>query len=434
MLTTYRRALALPGAKRFSSTAFVARLPIAMSVLGIVLLISESTGSYAQAGALAAVFQVGIAVGTLISSRLVDQLGQRRMLPWIASAHAVALLAFVASVEGGLPLAVQVAVILVSGFSQPAIGSMVRARWAKVTSTPEELRGAFALESIIDELIFSIGPLLTAFLAFQVGLPVPLILAAVITLAGSLALSVQHRTEPHAAGRRRPFEGDQPHGSALRLPGMVFMAVAAMGVGGVFGSYEVTIVAFTKNAGQPGASGLVLGLWAIGSMLGGIYFGSRRWPMPLSRQVVVLAGVLTIVLLPAPFVGSVPVLSATTFFAGMAVAPVLIAVFSLTERLVPQAQLTEGLTWATSGMSIGFSTGTSIAGIIIDAHGTAWAFSIPVASAASACIVAAIGQPVLRRAAAGRQQPLPTVPWVDDPVPGPRPGGIIDDSPESATN
>ena len=430
-MTTYRQALSLPGAKKFSSSAFVARLPIAMSVLGIVLLVSESSGSYAIAGALAAVFQVGVAVGTLVTSRRVDQLGQGRLLPWIACAHGLALVAFVATVEGGLMVVVQGAAVLLAGLSQPAIGSMVRARWAKAATTPEELRGAFALESIIDELIFSIGPLLTAFLAFQVGLPVPLVVAAVVTVVGSLALSVQRRTEPAPSGRRRGADADgERHRSALRAPGMVYMAIAAMGIGGVFGSYEVTVVAFAEEAGQAGASGLVLGLWAIGSMLGGIYFGSRQWAVSLPRQVLLLTGVLSLVLIPAVFVRSVPILVVSTFFAGMAVAPALIAVFSLTERLVPPAQLTEGLTWATSGMSIGFSTGTSLAGIVIDAVGTSWAFVIPIASAAAACLVAAIGQPVLRRAAAGRAQPLPTVPWVDEPVPGPRPGGVVDDPPD----
>ena len=433
MLATYRQALALTGAKQFSSSAFVARLPIAITVLGIVMLISESTGSYGQAGALAAVFQVGVAVGTLVSSRLVDQLGQRRMLPWLAAANGVALVAFVGTVECDLPLTIQVGSVLVAGLTQPAIGSMVRARWAKAATTPEQLRGAFALESIVDELIFSIGPLLTAVLAFQVGLPVPLVVAAVLTVAGSLALSVQRRTEPEASGRRHA-SSDERHRSALRAPGLMLMAIAAMGVGGVFGSYEVTVVAFTESADRSGAAGVILGLWAIGSMLGGIYFGSRRWHVPLPRQVLMLTGLLAIVLTPAAFVGSVPILAVTTFFAGIAVSPALIAVFSLTERLVPARQLTEGLTWVTSGMSIGFSTGTAVAGIVIDAFGTSWAFAIPVASAALACIVAAIGQPVLRPAAAGRGQPLPTVPWVDDPMPGPRPGGFVDDPSDSDTN
>ena len=43
MLTTYRRVLALPGALVFSASGLVARLPISMMTLGIVLLVSALT-------------------------------------------------------------------------------------------------------------------------------------------------------------------------------------------------------------------------------------------------------------------------------------------------------------------------------------------------------------------------------------------------------
>ena len=126
---------------------------------------------------------------------------------------------------------------------------------------------------------------------------------------------------------------------------------------------------------------MILGLWAFASMLGGIVFGSRHWGLPLARQVMVLSALLALVLVPAPFVGSVPLLGLTTFLAGAAVAPALIANFSLTERLVPGHLLTEGLTWTNSGLALGFSAGTTLGGIVIDAHGTAWAFVLPILSA-----------------------------------------------------
>ncbi len=180
-------------------------------------------------------------------------------------------------------------------------------------------------------------------------------------------------------------------------------------------------------AGASGASGVILGLWAFASMLGGIVFGSRHWRLPLARQVMVLSGVLALVLVPAPFVGSVPLLALTTLLAGAAVAPALIANFSLTERLVPGHLLTEGLTWTNSGLALGFSAGTTLGGIVIDAHGTSWAFVLPIVSASIACIVAALGQRTLLRASVDRPQPGPTVAWNTDPLPGPGPGAIIDD-------
>lgn len=426
MLATYRRALALPGAWQFSLTGFVARLPIAMIGLGIVLFISTRTGSYALAGIMSAAFQVSAAAGALVTSRWMDQVGQHRLLPSLAIANATLLVGFVAAVELDLPAIVAVVSVAAAGATQPAIGSMVRARWASAAGDAERLRSAFALESIIDELIFTVGPLITAFLAFQVSLPAPLVAAAVIGLTGGLVLSGQRRTEPAPSGRVRADDG-APRERALRQPGLALLVVAALGIGGVFGTYEVSVVAFAEQAGRSGAAGIVLGLWAFGSMLGGIVFGARQWGRPLPQQVVILTGCLTLVLLPAPFMRTIPMLAVSTFLAGVVVAPALIAVFSLTERLVPAHLLTEGLTWTNSGLAIGFSLGTTLAGAVIDAAGTTWAFALPALSAGSSLIVTALGSRVLRRASRGRPQPSPAVAWISDPLPGPAPGGIVDD-------
>jgi MFS family permease len=431
VLTTYRRALSLPGAWQFSASGFVARLPIAMTGLGIVLLITAQTGSYALAGLLGAAFQVSAAGGSLLTSRWSDRVGQHRTLPLLIAVNAVGLVAFVLTVQAGLPVPLQALTVAVAGGAQPAIGSMVRARWAHAAPDAARLRSGFALESIVDELIFTIGPLLTALLAVQVSLPLPLIVAAVLGVVGGLALASLKGTEPPATGSTPAEGGASQRRSALSLPGMAYMVLASVGVGGVFGAYELAVVAFTRNAGQAGASGLVLGLWAAGSALGGIAFGAQHWRRPLPQQVLILTGALTIVLLPAPFLPSVAVLSVATFVAGVTVAPALIAIFSLTERLVPPALLTEGLTWTNSGMAMGFSLGTSVSGWVIDSAGTSWAFALPVLSAGGAFATVAMGQRSLRDASADRVRPLPSAAWNDDPMPGPGPGGIVDDPDEA---
>ena len=50
-IASYRRVLGQPGALVFSASGLVARLPMAMVSLGIVLLVSDRTGSYSLAGA-----------------------------------------------------------------------------------------------------------------------------------------------------------------------------------------------------------------------------------------------------------------------------------------------------------------------------------------------------------------------------------------------
>jgi MFS family permease len=431
MLSTYREVLRIPGALKFSSAGFLARLPIAIVGLGIVIYISGVSGSYAIAGILAAAFQLSAAGFALVTSRLVDHHGQHTVLPILVAVHALALIAFIGTVQFGLPLLVQGLTVAIAGASQPAIGAVVRARWAYAigrqgdTSSPK-LRGAFALESIIDELIFTLGPLLVATMALHLSLSSPLVLAAIVSVAGVVLLAAQRSTEPPPSGKTSSAE--HPRRSAIRLPGMPAAVLAAMGLGFIFGSYEVTAIAFTERQGAPAAVGLVLALWAMGSMAGGLWFGSRHWKIRLPTQALICAVVLVLVLIPQAFIQSVPMLVAVTFLSGAAVAPALISGFSLAERLVPNVQLTEGLTWSNSGLAVGFSGGAAVAGLVIDSLGTSASFALPVLGALFSVAVLAISRGTLLDSVVPYRDGPPGAPMNSDPVAGPAPGAFIDDA------
>src|SRR5688572_22613189 len=81
MLSSYRRILAVPGALLFSATGLVARLPLSMESLGIVLLVVAETGSYGLAGSLAAATTIANAIASIVQGRYLDRLGQPRVLP-----------------------------------------------------------------------------------------------------------------------------------------------------------------------------------------------------------------------------------------------------------------------------------------------------------------------------------------------------------------
>ena len=80
MLTSYRRILARPGALRFSLAGLFARLPISMVGLGIVLLVSAATGRYGVAGAVSAAYMLANAGFAILQGRLLDKVGQARVL------------------------------------------------------------------------------------------------------------------------------------------------------------------------------------------------------------------------------------------------------------------------------------------------------------------------------------------------------------------
>lgn len=421
MIRTYADVLRTPGALAFSSSALVGRLPIAMIGLGIVLYISGITGSYARAGLLTAAFALSAAVAALLTSRLIDRRGQHKILPTLILIHGSALIGFVILTSTDQALFWQLIIIVVAGATQPAIGSMVRARWVYVLKEPDRVRSAFALESIIDELIFTIGPLLTTAIALNIALQLPLIIAAFLSVIGTLALVAQRRTEPPP----NPAHRVEHHGSAIRSPGLRAMVFVAIGTGMVFGSYEVGVVAFTRNQGAPGASGIVLALWSIASLFGGLWFGSRNWTRPLPTLLLIFSGVLALAVAPTPFITNVPILALGGAVSGLAIAPVLISLFSLTERLVPQQLLTEGLTWSNSGLALGFSMGAAVGGYVIDRYGTAWGFGLTIAGGFLAVFIAWIARPTLLSA----MRPYSAdddiaVPLNDDPIAGPGPSSV----------
>ena len=78
--SAYRALLSDPRARAFSLAGFVARTPLSMTALGIVLLVSATTGSYARAGLITAVATVAGAVAAPLWGRTMDRVGQARVL------------------------------------------------------------------------------------------------------------------------------------------------------------------------------------------------------------------------------------------------------------------------------------------------------------------------------------------------------------------
>lgn len=419
----------MPGALAFSASGLVARLPMALVGLGILLFTSGVTGSYGLAGVMSAAFSLSAAAGMIMSSRLVDRLGQHKVLGWLVTGESVGLALFIMSMELRWPFGISLVLAAGAGACSPAIGPAVRARWTYVISKAEstsspKLRTAFALESISEEIIFTIGPLIAAWLALSVALPAPIIFAIVVGVTGTFLLIRLRGTEPVAAPVHRT---NTPHTSAFRHPGVGLMIFAAIATGAIFGSFEVAIVAFTAEVGTPELSGFLLAAWALTSMFGGLWFGSRHFRAPLSRQLVVITAALTIALLITPFLSSLIALSLTTMISGALVAPVLITIFSLAERLVPNAQLTEGLTFINSGLTVGFSLGVSLGGYVIDGWGAGRGFAVGVGAAAGAFLVAILGEHRLRGAVQDYGPIPPTSALNTEPIPGPAPGGFPGD-------
>jgi MFS family permease len=386
VLRPYRELLATPGGLAFSSAGFVARLPISMIGLGIVLLVVAHSGRYGLAGTISAVFALVNALAAPAIARLVDRLGQRRVLLPTVVLHSVWLVAFIALVSGGAPTWTLFVTVIAAGLFEPSVGSLVRARWGHVLGSGPRLQTAYSFESVLDEFVFVVGPLLVTVLATQVSEQAGLVAALVLLLAGSFALTAQRGTEPPPS----PSHGERRR-SALAAPGLGLVLTLMFFLGGVFGAAEISVIGFADQAGHKALAGPLLACYAGGSMVAGILYGAVHWRLPLARRLLLGSLAMTVTVAALPFIHRTGVLAPCLFVAGFGIAPTLITSFSLVERLVPAAQLTEGLTWATTGIVVGFACAQPITGRLVDARGASDAFIVAAFSGALAVLICLVG-------------------------------------------
>jgi MFS family permease len=389
MFTRYRAVLGRPGALRFSLAAMVARLPISIDTLGIVLLVTGLPRSYGLAGALAAAYTVANGGMSVVQGRLFDRLGQSRVLPAVASIFGVAVVVLVSGLEAGWPDAVAFVAAAVAGAAYPPIGSCVRARWSYVlTGRPLEVQTAYALESVVDEAIFIIGPTTATVLATTWHPWAGLGMALVTGLAGSFYLASLRGTEPP------PHPRDRTAGPRPGMPWatVVPLIVVSLALGSMFAAAEVGTVAFSGEHHAKSFAGVLLALWALGSLIAGLVTGNLRWRRSAGFRVKVGCVLLALVMLPMAFVGSMPAMGVALFLAGFAIAPTLIASMATIEQTVPRHRLTEGIAILHTGLSAGLAPGAALGGLAIDAHGASASYVV----AAGAGLVAAVSALTLR--------------------------------------
>jgi MFS family permease len=386
MRNPYATIFRAPGAKGFAAAGFLARMPMAMAPIGIVAMLSQKHGEYWLAGAVAGTYALTNALAAPQISRYIDRLGQSRVVVPTTIVSVLAFAALIVATHQDWP----VWTLFVSAFLaavMPSMPAMVRARWTEIFRDRPELNTAFAFESAADELVYIAGA------SLAVGLSVALfpeagMVASTLSLAvGSTAFILQRSTEPRA----RPQEQVR-QASAIRQRPVQIITAALIFVGAIFSTAEVSAVAITKSLGDPNAASLVIGVYAAGSFVVGLIIGALVLTMPLQRQLAIAIGTLALTSLPLLFVDTVPMLAVAVFLSGIAISPTFITAFGLIERRVPEAMLTEGVTWVMTGIGIGMALGAFVAGWVVDTFGAQNGFWVSVISAAMSLLIVLLGQ------------------------------------------
>ncbi|MFE5936266.1 MFS transporter [Streptomyces sp. NPDC056470] len=379
----YGQLLRTPGALSFLLPGFAARQPFAMLTIGIVLLVQHTTGSYGSAGAVAAVTGVSMALFAPQSGKLADRFGQRAVLVPGVLVHSAAVSLLVVLALAGAPMWALFLAAVPAGASVPQIGPMVRARWAAKLENSPLMPTAAAFESVTDEFTFVVGPVLATALCTGVHPAAGLIAEAALTLFGGLFFAAQRSTQP-AHGLVAAAAGGEARVSALSIPGVRVLAVAFLGIGSVFGGMQVSLTAFSEEIGNPGANGLLYGIFAAGNMLAGIACGAIAWKIgPRKRLILGYAG-LTVAASLLWSAHSVLLLGALGLIVGLCIAPALITGYTIVETLVPASARTEAFTWLTGAVALGQAAAVTVAGRLADEHGASTGFLVPLVGTALA--------------------------------------------------
>ncbi|MDV3221388.1 MFS transporter [Intrasporangium sp.] len=383
MLSSYRPLFEVPGARTFIIGGMTARSAGAMFAVATVAMVASRRGSYELAGAVMATGLVALAVAAPISGRLVDRYGQRRVaIPFFIWSGFWASLTMIASWRGW-PSWVLFVTFPFSAVI-PNLGTMARARWSHIFAhDPRGLHTAMSFEQVMEEVTFVIGPVLAIWLSTSLFPEAGFLFATVCYAVGVLIFVSARSTEPPVV----PHD-ERPGGHAFQTPGLVPLAFIMVMTGAIFGTNEVVTLAVAEDAGHRNAAGAILALYAAGSAVSGLVFGQVSHGRNLLKLLIV--GTFGMMVLEAPVLlaGNLWVLAGVMVFAGVATAPTLITTMNLIERIVPRAQINEGMTIVLTGLIIGIATGSAISGAVVDRVGERQGYWVAILAGSAAFLMA----------------------------------------------
>ena len=383
----------LPGARVLWIVGILSRLGIGMTPLALLLLVQNATGRYAAAGLAGGVYAIAGAALSPIAGRLADRAGSRPVLMVTGLLHPLALALLLIAVRGGeaaLPLIVVAAGL--AGATFPPATAAIRRAWTDMTevgSGNHELRqAALAAETSLFELVFVLGPVLvSAFILITGGPAAAIVAAGTTTLVGTLwiaRLPVMRRGHEHGAGVQTRGLGP------LRTSGFPALLACVFALGIAFGAGGVVVPAYAEqHGGSDSLGGILLGIWGLGSAVGGFWFGTRRPSMALPKQ---FAGLLALVGVSFAALALMPNPVALAFglvIAGTTIAPALTVENSLVGRIAPASMLNEAFTWIVTVSVAGSAVGGALSGAIVDLPGgLPWAFVMAAASLLTGAAIA----------------------------------------------
>jgi MFS family permease len=408
----YRALFAVPGFTRLLSSAVAGRLPLGMASLSILLLLRESTHSFSVAGVAVGAFAVSEAAMAPVVGGIVDRVGMAAILVPSALGQAAMLVGLVVASDAGASSGVLVLLSAGAGACMPPVSACVRMLWPRITPDRKTRDSAYALDATAQEIVWTAGPLIVGVLSGAASPRAAVLAVAAVSVIGTTLFVSAPATRLHAPGAAAA-------GSRLRLlfsvPLQVLLATDVL-LGLCLGGTEVGLPALALHEGSKGASGLLLSMWSIGSLAGGVTYGARHWQTRSERQLVVLLLAMAATTAPLILAWSLPSAFVFALIAGICGAPVFSRLYSLLGDHAPPNATAAAFTWNTAALVAGVAGGSAAAGVVVSTLGPSAAFAMSCVFALLAAATASAGE---RRLALG-----PPAAGVAEP--GSTPGRLAD--------
>jgi MFS family permease len=361
------------------------RLALGATSLALLLLVRDTSGSYAVAGLVSGAYALSFGLVGPSVARLADRTGPVPALRLTALLHPALLVLVVLAARSGLPLPVLLLPTVLAGATVPPLGPVMRALWADVLRGPA-LATAYSLESVVVELCFVLGPLLVAGLTVLLDPSAPVFASGVVAGAGALWLSLTTRVRavsPH----------DERHGSPfgpLASPAVRALLLTVAAVGATFGAVEVAVPAFVEEQGARASSaGVLLAVWASGSVVGGLLYGGLDLRAPHRTQLPVLVTALALsTALPLLATGTTA-LGLLLFVFGLTIAPFSACNSVLLGRAAPAGTVTEAFAWSTSMIFGGAALASGLSGVLVERSGSTAALLVTAGAGLLALVASA---------------------------------------------
>jgi MFS family permease len=381
----YRSLLAVSEVRRLLLSSVLARLPLGTCSLAILLFVRAQTSSFLVAGLAVGAFALLGAAMAPLQGALIDRLGQVRVLVPCAAGQGL-LLTMLVALGGSVPRALLIALAGAAGALTPPVSACLRVLWLEVTGEAWVREAAYALDAMTQEIIWVLGPLLVAATISLASPGAAVLMSAAITILGTALFA--------SAPLPRSWRGEHERharASALSSRGLRALLGSVLAMGATIGAVEVGLPALAGQLHSHALAGVLLALWSVGSMAGGVLYCARVWRGELAARHAALLAAMAILTAPLVLADSLPWAMLLSLLGGLAIAPTFSCQYSLVSALAPAGQLAEAFTWQTAALVGGIAVGSALAGALVDIGGCYLSFALGCLTAATACLIAVRG-------------------------------------------